>query len=243
MTDIFISARRGAGAPAEILYGTVTFKPTLAHSRSTSIVLPAPTTFDLVDGEVVATNVQPTPTPVAGQIEWAYEVTFKDRHSKTYSFLVGVPDSASRVNFTALPRYAESKSPLFDDNAREHAERAEAAAERAEAAYGAGVLVPVPNAYAAVSTADYWVIRNTDTTALLEVGTEYVLELTPNATFTLATLQMGPTPTGSQMVDTLATDLDFTAGVPVTIKYTPSVNGLMYLRTLASASKLSSVGV
>jgi hypothetical protein len=113
LTNIFISARRGAGAPAEILYGTVTFKPTLAHSRSTSIVLPAPTTFDLVDGEVVATNVQPTPDPVAGQIEWAYEVTFKDRHSKTYSFLVGVPDSTTQVNFTSLPRYFETKPPLF----------------------------------------------------------------------------------------------------------------------------------
>lgn len=115
MTDIYISARRGAGAPAEILYGTVTFKPTLAHSRSTSIVLPAPTTFDLVDGEVVATNVQPTPEPVAGQIEWAYEVTFKDRHSKTYSFLVGVPDSTAQVNFTSLPRYFETKPPLFGE--------------------------------------------------------------------------------------------------------------------------------
>ena len=113
MTDIYISARRGAGAPAEILYGTVTFKPTLAHSRSTSIVLPAPTTFDLVDGELVATNVQPTPEPVDGQIEWAYEVTFMDRHSKTYSFHVGVPDSTSQVNFTSLPRYFETKPPLF----------------------------------------------------------------------------------------------------------------------------------
>jgi hypothetical protein len=115
LTDIYISARRGAGAPAEILYGTVTFKPTLAHSRSTSIVLPAPTTFDLVDGEVVATNVQPTPEPVAGQIEWAYEVTFRDRHSKTYSFLVGVPDSTTQVNFTSLPRYFETKPPLFGE--------------------------------------------------------------------------------------------------------------------------------
>lgn len=115
MTDIYVSARRGAGAPAEILYGTVTFKPTLAHSRSTSIVLPAPTTFDLIDGEVVATNVQPTPEPVDGQIEWAYEVTFKDRHSKTYSFLVGVPDSTSQVNFTSLPRYFETRPPLFGE--------------------------------------------------------------------------------------------------------------------------------
>lgn len=113
MTDVLIDARRGAGSSLEILYGTVTWKPTLTHSRGTSIVLPAPTTYDLVDGQVVATNVQPTPEPVAGQIEWAYEVTFKDRHGKTYSFLVGVPDSTSQVNFISLPRYFETKPPLF----------------------------------------------------------------------------------------------------------------------------------
>ena len=113
ITDILISARRGGGAPAEILYGTVTFKPTIAHTRATSIVLPAPTTFDLVNGEVVATNIQPTPAPVAGKIEWGYEVTFKDRYSKTYSFLVGVPDSTSQVNFNVLPRYFETEPPLF----------------------------------------------------------------------------------------------------------------------------------
>lgn len=113
MTDVLIDARRGAGSSLEILYGTVTWKPTLTHSRGTSIVLPAPTTYDLVDGQVVATNVQPSPDPVGGQVEWAYEVTFKDRHSKSYSFLVGVPDSTSQVNFIDLPRYFETKPPLF----------------------------------------------------------------------------------------------------------------------------------
>lgn len=113
ITDILVDARRGGGAPAEILFGTVTFKPTLAHQRGTSIVLPAPTTFDLVNGTVVATNIQPTPAPVGGKIEWGYEVTFKDRHSKTYSFLVGVPDSTTQLNFAALPRYFETEPPLF----------------------------------------------------------------------------------------------------------------------------------
>lgn len=113
MTDVLIDARRGAGSSLEILYGTVTWKPTLTHSRGTSIVLPAPTTYDLVDGQVVATNVQPSPDPVEGQVEWAYEVTFKDRHGKTFSFLVGVPDSTSQVNFISLPRYFETKPPLF----------------------------------------------------------------------------------------------------------------------------------
>lgn len=113
MTNILIDARRGVGNSADILYGTVTWKPTLAHSRGTSIVLPAPTIYDLVNGVVVATNVQPTPEPVDGVIEWAYEVTFEDRRGKTYSFLVGVPDTTSQVSFTSLPRYYETKPPLF----------------------------------------------------------------------------------------------------------------------------------
>lgn len=113
MTDILFDVRRGGGASVELLFGTVTLKPTLAHARATSIVLPAPTTYDLIDGQVVVQNVQPTPAPVDGQIEWALEVTFKDRHGKTFSFLVGVPDSTSQVNFISLPRYFETKPPLF----------------------------------------------------------------------------------------------------------------------------------
>jgi len=77
------------------------------------MVLPAPSTWDIVNGEVLATNVQPTPEPVDGVLEWGYEVTVKDRHGKSYSFLVGVPDSTTDVEFVSLPRYFETKPPLF----------------------------------------------------------------------------------------------------------------------------------
>ena len=114
ITNVFISARRGGGSSLDILYGTVTFRPTLAHARSTSIVLPAPTTYDLVDGEVTAQNVQPTPEPnEENELAWAYQVCFADRHGKKYEFMVGVPDSTDTVNFTDLPRYYETKPPAY----------------------------------------------------------------------------------------------------------------------------------
>ena len=113
MTNIFISARKGGGAPLDMLHGTVSFKPTLAHPRADAFVLPKATVYDLIDGQVTATNVQPTPEPVDGLIEWAYEVTFKDWHGQSFKYLVGVPDSTSTVNFGQLPRYSETKPPLF----------------------------------------------------------------------------------------------------------------------------------
>lgn len=113
MTDIQFRFRKGAGSNLDVLFGTVTLKPTLAHSRGTSMVLPAPSTWDIINGEVLATNVQPTPEPVEGVLEWGYEVTVKDRHGKSYSFLVGVPDSTTAVEFVSLPRYFETKPPLF----------------------------------------------------------------------------------------------------------------------------------
>lgn len=113
MTNINFRFRKGAGSNLDIIFGTVTLKPTLAHSRGTSMVLPAPSTWDIINGEVLATNVQPTPEPVDGVLEWGYEVTVKDRHGKSYSFLVGVPDSTTDVEFVSLPRYFETKPPLF----------------------------------------------------------------------------------------------------------------------------------
>lgn len=116
ITDVIVDVRRGSGSSLEILYGSVIVKPTLAHSRATSIVLPAPSTFDIVDGTVTIPNMQPTPAPDADQmIAWGYTFVFKDRHSKTYEFLVGVPDSVTPVNFASLPRYAETKSPIWGE--------------------------------------------------------------------------------------------------------------------------------
>ena len=69
MPNVHFSFRRGAGDVPEILYGKVEIKPTLAFARGTSLVLPAPTTLDLVNGEATANNVYPTPAPVAGEVE------------------------------------------------------------------------------------------------------------------------------------------------------------------------------
>lgn len=116
MPNIIFDFKRGGAGVAEILYGTVTMKPTLAHARGTSFVLPAPTTWDLIDGKATATNIQASPVPNAeNEIEWGYVVTAKDNFGKSFEWLVGVPDAAGDVNFTALPRYYETKPPLFGE--------------------------------------------------------------------------------------------------------------------------------
>lgn len=113
MPNVHFSFRRGAGDVPEILYGKVEIKPTLAFARGTSLVLPAPTTLDLVNGEATANNVYPTPAPVAGQVEWAYRVKAIDTRGQSFEWMVGVPDSTGTVEFTSLPRYFETKPPLF----------------------------------------------------------------------------------------------------------------------------------
>lgn len=115
MPNVHFSFRRGAGDVPEILYGKVEIKPTLAFARGTSLVLPAPTTLDLVNGEATANNVYPTPAPVAGQVEWAYRVKTIDTRGQTFEWMVGVPDSTGTVEFTTLPRYFETKPPLFGE--------------------------------------------------------------------------------------------------------------------------------
>lgn len=113
MPNVHFSFRRGAGDVPEILYGKVEIKPTLAFARGTSLVLPAPTTLDLVNGEATANNVYPTPAPVAGQVEWAYRVKAIDTRGQSFEWMVGVPDGTGTVEFASLPRYFETKPPLF----------------------------------------------------------------------------------------------------------------------------------
>lgn len=115
MPNVHFSFRRGAGDVPEILYGKVEIKPTLAFARGTSLVLPAPTTLDLVNGEATANNVYPTPVPVAGQVEWAYRVKAIDTRGQSFEWMVGVPDGTGTVEFTALPRYFETKPPMFGE--------------------------------------------------------------------------------------------------------------------------------
>lgn len=113
MANIKFSFLRGSGSNLEILYGKVSIKPTLAHARGTSFVLPQESSYDLVNGVATATDVQPTPAPVGGTIEWGYQITVQDRFGKKFEWLVGVPDVVGDVLFTALPRYSVTVPPLF----------------------------------------------------------------------------------------------------------------------------------
>lgn len=76
-------------------------------------MLPAPTKIDLVVGRATAINVSPTPEPVDGEIEWAQRIKVTDRHGKSYECMVGVPNSTTPVEFTALPRYFETRPPAY----------------------------------------------------------------------------------------------------------------------------------
>lgn len=105
--------RRGAGSSLEILFGKVTLTPTLNHTVGTSVVLPAPTSYDLINGVAIATNVAPSPALVGGVASWAYKVVVKDNYGKSWEFLVGVPDGTTEINFNVLPRYSESRPPAF----------------------------------------------------------------------------------------------------------------------------------
>lgn len=111
--NVKFSFLRGGGSSLEVLYGKVSLTPTNLHTFSSTAVLPAPTTFDLVNGTALATNVAPSPAPVEGQVPWAYKVKITDNFGKSWEYLVGVPDGTSEINFNDLPRYFETKPPLY----------------------------------------------------------------------------------------------------------------------------------
>ena len=113
MPDIQFNFRKGGGSEEEILFGQVEIKATLNHSRGTSLVLTKATAWDIVEGLALATNVQSSPDPIDGKVEWAYEVTAYDRKGGKWDWLVGVPNVAGTVQFVDLPRYFETEPPLF----------------------------------------------------------------------------------------------------------------------------------
>lgn len=112
--DVVMNFRRGAGSSLEVLFGEVSMSPTILHNVGTgATVLPAPTKRDLINGSTTFVGVIPTPAPVDGMVAWAYKVVARDRHGKSWEYLVGVPDGVPPINFTDLPRYFETKPPLF----------------------------------------------------------------------------------------------------------------------------------
>lgn len=111
--NVKFSFLRGGGSSLEVLYGKVSLTPTNLHTLSSTAVLPAPTTFDLVNGTALATNVAPTPAPVDGLLPWGYKVKITDNFGKSWEYLVGVPDGTTEINFNVLPKYFETRPPVF----------------------------------------------------------------------------------------------------------------------------------
>lgn len=110
---VLFDLRVGGGSSMEVLYGEIHLSPTLLHSVSTAMVLPTATKVDLIAGKATFTNVAPSPAPVDGQVSWCYKARIVGRYGKTFEYLVGVPDGTTEINFNVLPRYFETKPPLF----------------------------------------------------------------------------------------------------------------------------------
>ena len=75
-----------------------------------------------------------------------------------------------------------------------------------------------------------------------KVGKTYDIRLVPTSSFTLTDIKMGTAASGTSMVDTLLSTASFVAGETYVIKnYSPSAEGLTYLRLAQSTSLFSSV--
>lgn len=186
---------RGGGSSLEVLYGKVSLTPTNLHTLSTTAVLPAPTTFDLINGVAVATNVAPTPEPVDGAVAWAYKVKVTDTYGKSWEYLVGVPDGTTEINFNVLPRYTETRPPAYGVGP------AGPAGQSATIAIGTTTSGPTP----AVNNS------GTSTNAILD--------------FTLAQGPIGPKGDGIFFADTTFDALPSTYATGITIGNASTANG------------------
>ena len=87
---------------------------------------------------------------------------------------------------------------------------------------------------------NYWRVAD----PYLSKGTRYALEFIPNETFTQDVIQLGPTALSAAMVDTIATDVKFQAGVSYWVEeYIPSAEELDYIRVLNNAFKLDKINI
>lgn len=193
--NVRFDLKRGAGSSLEILFGKVTLTPTLNHTVGTSVVLPAPTSYDLINGVAIATNVAPSPAPVGGVASWAYKVVVKDNYGKAWEFLVGVPDGTTEINFNVLPRYFETRPPAFGQGEQG---------------------IPGSAATIAIGTT-----TSGTTPAVTNTGTSKDAILN----FTLAQGPQGPPGTGVVLRDALFTDLPETYAAGVTVTNCTTVNG------------------
>ena len=87
---------------------------------------------------------------------------------------------------------------------------------------------------------NWWKIGNSY--PQLQEGIEYIIEIEALEEFTMSngTFQIGATGSSDKMVDTIAEEITFKKGF-TTIKYTPSQNGLCYIRFLGNGNKVISL--
>lgn len=87
---------------------------------------------------------------------------------------------------------------------------------------------------------NWWKIGNSY--PQLQEGIEYIIEIEASEEFTMSngTFQIGATGSSDKMVDTIAEEITFKKGF-TTIKYTPSQNGLCYIRFLGNGNKVISL--
>ncbi|EMQ98335.1 sialidase family protein [Paeniglutamicibacter gangotriensis] len=108
--NIEIDARRGGGAPHEILFGEVTIEATAMRQDGTKTVFPAPTTIGISNGVAVLENVDVS--PAGPEPAWAYRMTFRDHMSgRGWSEMVGVPTGTTAVKYPTLPRFTTAIPP------------------------------------------------------------------------------------------------------------------------------------
>lgn len=72
-------------------------------------------------------------------------------------------------------------------------------------------------------------------------GTQYKVVITSNVDVNINDIKIGTSTSLSTMVDTIATNVSLVAGEPYEVYYTPSQDGLAYLRFLTVSAKIDSV--
>lgn len=88
--------------------------------------------------------------------------------------------------------------------------------------------------------ANYWDVGTTGNQ--LQANTEYIVKFMTNDSFTLDIIQIGTSASAAGMVDTIASAVSFSSGVEYSVRYTPSVSNLRWIRVLGAAAKFTSIG-
>lgn len=90
-----------------ILNGTVSLIPTNLGLVPPSPDMPEPLSATIVNGVASISGVEPTPLHDAnGHVPWAYLLrVVNSQKNDSWEYLVGVPDEASDISYSILPRY------------------------------------------------------------------------------------------------------------------------------------------